>query len=828
MSIHLFGIRHHGPGSARSLKRALEALKPDVILVEGPPDADAVLPLLSHGEMEPPVALLVYDPEKPDRAVYYPFATYSPEWQAIAYGQREKIPVRFMDLPQTHRMAIAAKAEEEFRAALEAQLPTAGTDTPPTPSPDNVEPSDPIAGQQADTDGPVPGIETEAESGDGEVDLTYLFQDPLQAIAEAAGYPDGETWWEQIIEQRRDAADQFTGIVEMMCAVRDASPVETPESECQREAFMRQTIRAAEKEGFQKIAVVCGAWHTPALPGSGEDRTIPTAKDDTATLKGLPKIKTTATWIPWTYSRLTSASGYGAGVRSPAWYEHLWHHPDKVIEQWMARAAQVLRTEDLPASTASVIEAVRLSNALAAVRDHSLPGLTELMEAAQSVFCFGSDLPMRLVAEKLVVGERMGKVPDETPMVPLQRNFHQSRTRLNIPLEGHYGKKVRVEKKDGSHVWEEKPAALNLREDRGREQSALFHRIALLGIPWGKEIDVSGTGSFKEGWEFAWQPEFEIRLIQANVWGNTIPEATTATVRDTLAKLTDLPDLTRFITPIIKADIPDVLADLTTRIENVAAMTSDVAHLVNAMPGIANVIRYGENFVVKVNVQAFVHTADSLMVRICAGLPAACASLDDNAAATMFTHLVVVQNAVRLLQNENYESSWIATLTQIANRENLHGLIVGRACRSLMELGVMDAEEVGRRLNLALSTATDPLQAAAWLEGLVRAEKDNDPEAGGRLLLTNDSLWSTIDAWLCSLDPDTFIQLLPLLRRTFHNFPKAMRRQMGERVKAGGSGVTLRRTSAASIGIDKERAERVVPLLAKLLGLDTAGAPTGE
>ncbi|WP_170159778.1 DUF5682 family protein, partial [Calidithermus terrae] len=48
MNVHIFGIRHHGPGSARSLKAALEALRPDCILVEGPPEADPLLPLLLH------------------------------------------------------------------------------------------------------------------------------------------------------------------------------------------------------------------------------------------------------------------------------------------------------------------------------------------------------------------------------------------------------------------------------------------------------------------------------------------------------------------------------------------------------------------------------------------------------------------------------------------------------------------------------------------------------------------------------------------------------------------------------------------------------------
>ena len=116
----IFGIRHHGPGSARSLRRALERMAPDCILVEGPPDAAPVLELLSHADMKPPVALLLYVPEEPSRCVYYPFADYSPEWQAIAYSHRAGVPVRFMDLPQEHRLAME-RVEEAAEQALERQ-----------------------------------------------------------------------------------------------------------------------------------------------------------------------------------------------------------------------------------------------------------------------------------------------------------------------------------------------------------------------------------------------------------------------------------------------------------------------------------------------------------------------------------------------------------------------------------------------------------------------------------------------------------------------------------------------------------------------------------
>src|SRR5215207_3836528 len=92
---HVFGIRHHGPGSARSLRVALEQLRPQIVLVEGPPDAEAMIPLLAHPDMRPPVALLIYAPDAPRRAVYYPFALFSPEWQALDYALTNGIPARF-------------------------------------------------------------------------------------------------------------------------------------------------------------------------------------------------------------------------------------------------------------------------------------------------------------------------------------------------------------------------------------------------------------------------------------------------------------------------------------------------------------------------------------------------------------------------------------------------------------------------------------------------------------------------------------------------------------------------------------------------------------
>jgi hypothetical protein len=197
-TVHVFGVRHHGPGSARAVAGALAAVRPDRVLVEGPPDADDVISLAAHAEMVPPVAVLVYDAADPKTAVYYPFARFSPEWVAIRWALENAVPVRFMDLPQSIRLAATAD---------------------------------------------------EAPGG---------HHDPLGDLAAAAGYDDGERWWEHLVEHRRDQpVTMFDAIRDAMGTLREGNP--TSADDPRREAWMRRTIREELKDGADRVAVVCGA-----------------------------------------------------------------------------------------------------------------------------------------------------------------------------------------------------------------------------------------------------------------------------------------------------------------------------------------------------------------------------------------------------------------------------------------------------------------------------------------------------------------------------------------------------------------------------------------
>jgi len=751
----VFGVRHHGPGCARALRAVLERLEPDLVLVEGPPDAAPVAPLLADPTMRPPVALLIYRPEQPRQAAFYPFTSFSPEWQALLYALARRIPARFMDLPQAVQLARRVAGETDIDEA-----PPPATEADSAAVPVREAPPDPAR------------------------------EDPIGALAQAAGYSDRELWWEHQIEQRQDAEGLFEGILEAMSALRDAASGPAPEEEGLREAHMRQIIRAARKEGFARIAVVCGAWHAPALANPGP------AAPDAALLKGLPKVVVTATWVPWTNARLSTRSGYGAGITSPGWYEHIWQYAGSATGRWVTRAARLMREAGLEASPASVIEAVRLADTLAALRGLPQPGLTDLREAIQSVLGGGDPAPMALIRDRLEIGDRLGEVPAGAPTVPLAQDLAAQQRRLRL-----------------------KPSAeittldLDLRQELGRVRSRLLYRLKLLGVEWGvpDRGAIRGLGTFHEFWRLQWQPELSLALVEACLWGTTIEAAAEARTERLATDAADLPALTELLDLTVLAGLPAGVDRVLARVAERAALSADLRHLMDALPPLARVARYGD--VRGAGGERMQPIIESLFERIAAGLIGACASLDDDAAEAMADSMAHVRECLDLLDLKEQQVAWRQVLHGLIEREGVHGLVRGWACRLLLEARALEAPELQRLAGLALSPVTPAPQAAAWVTGVLRGS--------GLLLLNQDGPWRALDAWLRALDPDIFTAALPLLRRAFSGFEAPERRKMGEKVAflgteggKGGGG------DAGAPDLDPQRVALVLPVLARILGLE--------
>ncbi len=772
MPLHLLGIRHHGPGSAKAVLSALEANPPDCLLVEAPADSEQLLNIADFGfriadsadpqsairnpqSAIPPVAMLIYDPKDLARASYLPFAEFSPEWQAIEFAKQRNIPVRFMDLPMELHFALDEAEKQNPQAALEF-----------------LEKMTPEERQ--------------------------FRADPMGHLARLAGYTDSERWWEAMFESAGNGAEIFQAIAKMMAVLREGTE-ESPRT-LQREAYMRQTIRQAQKDGFQHLAVVCGAWHVPALEGIEKQK----ASADAALLKGIKKIKTTATWIPWSYDRLTFSSGYGAGIISPAWYELIFTEGKHAATHWMVKVAILLRNEDLDASSAHVIEAIRLAEALAAMRGLSLPGIDELREAAVTTICEGDAEKLQLIENKLVTGQKVGSVPDNIPVVPLQRDIEQwvKTTRLTKYWES------------PDEEWLGATAAapqggLDLREESGRMKSHLLHRLHLLDIPWGRLMELNrhqSAGGFKEFWKMKWTPDFAIRIIEKGAWGNTVEEACTRFLKKKTEETTTLPALTTLVKQVLNADLPAAFDLLLRKLENLAALATDVYHLMEALPPLAQIVRYGNTR--GTDVQAVEQVVQHLVPRICIGLPAAVPNLDEDASREAHERLMGVHRALGLLNDPGFFAPWYDCLAAIADNQRVNGILTGACSRILFDKKIRSEADTADRMSFALSPATPPLEAAQWLEGFL--------QGSGLLLLHNPALWNLLDAWVEGLAYEpTFRETLPMLRRTFSRFPAPERERMLGLAKQG----QVMERVAEVVDYEEGRAKKIVPLTLKLLAL---------
>ena len=724
--VRVLGVRHHGPGSARALAAALEDYRPDCVLVEGPADADDLLTWVGAPGMEPPVALLAWKADEPSVASFWPLAVFSPEWQALRWAAEHGVEAHFMDLPARH--VLAEQADNGKKKDDESPESDDAPDSPPR-------------------------------------------TDPIAELARLAGYADPEAWWEDAVELRLDG-DPFDPLAEAIGLLRETAP-ETDERTLRREAHMRKVLRAARRRGHERIAVVCGAWHAPALRGR-----LPAAKADNALLTGMPRVKTQLTWVPWTHQRLAAATGYGAGVTSPGWYHHLFTAPDEPVVRWLTLVARSLREHDLPASSAHVIEAARLAEALAALRGRPMPGLDEVGEATWSVLCEGSTARAELVTREVVVGQALGTVPDGAPMVPLDADMRATARRLRLAFSA-----------------SARSLVLDLRKPTDLARSHLLRRLAIVGVDWGSPRQVSGTGTFKEGWELVWRPELAVDVVAAASWGTTVASA----AGHALMERTDtLPAVTGAVEEALAAGLTDALPELLRVLDERAAGESDITHLLASIPALARAQRYGD--VRATDTASLAAVARAVLARACAGLPAAASGAGQDAAEALRRAVDGVQDVVALLGEEEGRR-WRECLLATLRVHALPGLLAGRITRVLLDGEGLTPEDVAGRMSRTLSPGSDPADQAAWVEGFL---------AGDALLIIEDRrILRLLDEWVRRIDDRAFVDALPSLRRAMGSWSKASRRALARRLAQGEEADT---TDPA--GDDEELLAFAAPVLA--------------
>lgn len=713
VEVAYLGIRHHGPGSARRVVQRLDALQPGTVLIEGPQDLSDQLPALAHPQMVPPVALLAYAEKMPDSAAFWPMATFSPEYQAALWALRQGATVQFIDLPVSQRF----------------DLPEPGTDDSTEQAPSEAEP----------------------------VLITPQNEDPFTLLGHLAGYEDGESFWNDLFET--DGGDEaFEPINDAISALREDHALSP--FEARREAHMRLEIAKAAKTAEAPVAVICGAWHVPALKAKH------TAKSDRDLLKGFKKEKIKSSWVPWTSPRLSRASGYGAGVVAPKWYEHLWHagSADAADASWSVRIARAMREAGHVVSPASAIEVIRLARALAALRERPRPGFEELREACIACLSFGEVLPWREIETELLLGNDVGQVPDDLPLAPLLEDLARQQKKLKLKPEAL-----------------EKELSLDLRSVSGLARSTLLHRLQTLDVNWGTLRDAGRSrGTFRENWMLRWEPEFAVELVEKLAYGTTIETATSAYLAEALNNETRLGALSDLTFQALTTQSPAAVRTGIGRMREVAALTDDCAAFLSAIPALVDTLRYGQARAI--DTRSLTGIVVQMVKQAAIALPLATRGLDQDEAARYFDMLPQTDRAIGLAEfDEDTISAWQNALTQVAQHDGTTPLIAGISTRICYETDLLSDDVVALRVTRAISPGVLIGDAAGFFEGFFTGS--------GQRLIHDTSLRRIVDMWLTDLDGENFVSHLPLLRRVFSGMDHAERQELLERALGRGGTV---------------------------------------
>jgi hypothetical protein len=729
----VYGVRHLSPAGAFHLQAVLDALKPTAVLVEGPADATPQLQHLIHKDTRPPVAILAYTLQRPVRSILYPLAPYSPEWIALTWGLRNKVETRLIDLPASVFLDLHHTAEEEHPLEQEQ-------------APDG----------QAPGQAPPPSEPADKRRMASEHTLAYL-DDPWTAIAQLSGDPDHETWWERHFEHTTDPMAYIHQIHEFGRGLRSLRQLKSDDENLVREAYMRRCIREVlgKKHKPEKVLVVCGAFHSTALR---EDLPAMTDKE----VKALPSVKCSLTLMPYSYKRLSSQSGYGAGNHAPMYYQRLFDerkagHPDRLTPHFLTELVHHLRKAGQIRSAAEVIEAVRLSHSLATLADSPAPCLRDIRDAATCLLGRGEFEVIREHITDLEIGSRVGKLPKGVARTAIQDDFYLRMEELN--LDKYQTDKVQQ-------------LVLDLREDRfvkskeaafrDRNRSTFLHRLKTLKVTFGeKQKAGQDQATWKEVWALSWTPDSEIQLIENSMRADTVEVAAAVHLSERLGACTMIDEAASIVKEAVVCELADSLEDARRRLQAMAVEASGFVSLAHAVEELAEVISYGS--VRKFDPEPLKPLLSQLFLRATFAVREACLCDDATAREQMQPAIVRLHEVARTMPEQVDTVRWNRELDGIAANDALNAYLSGFVMSLILHR--VDEAQLAREVSRRLSPGIPPDIGANWFEGLVQYNR--------QALFLRMALWRHLDSYLVSMDEEEFRKALVPLRRAFGSFSKA-------------------------------------------------------
>uniref|UniRef100_UPI00403EB0EA DUF5682 family protein n=1 Tax=Paenibacillus sp. FSL K6-1330 TaxID=2975292 RepID=UPI00403EB0EA len=729
--IHVFGVRHLSPAGAKHVLDFLDEINPTAVLIEGPADASGEIRHLTQATTKPPIAILAFTEELPVRTILWPFAVYSPEYQAMRWAQKRGAYAAFIDLPSS-----TAVCMQELRRSSEGEA-------------DGEE----LGGEDHGSgSGPAEPMD---ESRPDEKSVYEL-------IAELAGEYDYDMYWERSYEHNLSEGSYRKSISAFSMQMRELSEEKERREDtveyaynAVRESYMRRQIVEAIAAGHnpERIVVVCGAYHASAL----SELSSPMSDED---LNQLPSRITKLTLMPYSYYKLSSISGYGAGNIAPHYFEMMWERMKEgslaeLPHHYLSMVAGSMRKNGTHRSTAEVIEAVRLAESLAALHGGGLPTLRDLRDAAQTLLGRGE---LAVVAEELArveIGTAIGELAEGVSQTPIQDDLNRQLKRLKLEkYKSVVANDLILDLRENRRVTSKESAYLDL------NRSFLFHRLKLLGIDFVKARP-SGQeqGAWAEHWVVQWAPEVEIQVVESTLLGETVEVAAAYMLQQKLAGCSSIAEASTLIRIAYECGMIHQMEAGRQTLQKLAVDSRDVVQIAAASRELSVLIRFGG--IRRMDTEPLVPLLQQLFMRACLFLLDG-SQCSDEVSGPMITAMNELNSVAMEHAEQVDEELWLQELGHLSERDDLNARLSGYACAVLMERNAISAGQCAEEVSRRLSPGIPADLGAGWFEGLSMRNR--------YALLSRLSLWEQLNEYIQSLEDDEFTRALVFLRRAFSSF----------------------------------------------------------
>lgn len=720
-------VRHHSPRTTAVLAQLFERVRPQLVLIECPEDAEALLPVLCDPQTQPPVAILGYRTDGVPGSSLWPFAAYSPEFEAMRWARAHDVPVRFID--------IATGAA--------------------------------IASERNDEEGDDPSIEEEEVAAAPSEDRGARARrwEPFRSF---------EEFWEARFESPDYRPEHFHAALLGWAEVVRLE--DRDERHRIRDAFMARHVLRHVAEGVppEKIAVVVGAAHAAAFLAGDVDFGL---------LEKLPRpLSTSVTVIPYSFPRLAEQLGYGAGNRAPQYYQRAWDAGcdfHRATLEVLLEFSNHLRLRGFVASLADTLEAYRLAVTLATMREKPAPGLDEVREATIATLCRGDATHVDGFLWRSVIGHKVGHVASKVGKNSLQEEFWRELRERRLPESDSpetFNLRLNNDVEIGTstflhrlRVAEIPYATYQLTQQRGAAKGANADSVG----------GYAALTRVKEAWTAQWTPSTDIGLVEKIVLGDSLEQVATRVLQERLEKVQSTGEAADVLLESVIAGCPMTINAALRVCDSRAATDSDLPSLARAASALSALVSYGSSRSKKGDeldfdgiVQAIPELLDKTFERALLRVADAAACAPD-AVAPVLEGLRTLHE-VALSQPRADKAGWLEQARGLMGSHVVNPAASGLAtgllyiARELSETEVSD--EVSRRLSLAV----EPGAAAAFIEGFLTVN--------ALVLVKNREVVKALDDYLCSVEPEAFRQTLPVLRRALGMLGQTERRYLMENV----------------------------------------------